>query len=91
MLCIHLRRVLASLEYYQSRACGTRGVRTVFESSSAKFIAPAGHEMAEWTGLEPATSGVTGRRSNQLNYHSQIWIERWVRQSNRKERDTMLG
>jgi hypothetical protein len=25
--------------------------------------------MAGWTGLEPATSGVTGRRSNQLNYH----------------------
>ncbi len=25
---------------------------------------------AEWTGLEPATSCVTGRRSNQLNYHS---------------------
>ena len=27
-------------------------------------------EMAEWTGLEPATPGVTGRYSNQLNYHS---------------------
>ena len=26
--------------------------------------------MAEWTGLEPATPSVTGRYSNQLNYHS---------------------
>src|SRR5277367_4310023 len=31
--------------------------------------------MAEWTGLEPATPGVTGRYSNQLNYHSAVW---WV-------------
>ena len=29
--------------------------------------------MAEWTGLEPATPGVTGRYSNQLNYHSK-WL-----------------
>ena len=28
--------------------------------------------MAEWTGLEPATPGVTGRYSNQLNYRSKI-------------------
>ena len=28
--------------------------------------------MAERTGLEPATPGVTGRYSNQLNYHS-MW------------------
>ena len=28
--------------------------------------------LAEWTGLEPATPGVTGRYSNQLNYHSVI-------------------
>ena len=27
--------------------------------------------MAEWTGLEPATPGVTGRYSNQLNYRSE--------------------
>jgi hypothetical protein len=26
-------------------------------------------EMAGWTGLEPATFCVTGRRSNQLSYH----------------------
>src|ERR1700722_4687033 len=32
-------------------------------------------EMAEWTGLEPATPGVTGRDSHQLNYHSACW---WV-------------
>ena len=31
--------------------------------------------VAEWTGLEPATPGVTGRYSNQLNYHSEPW---WV-------------
>ena len=29
-------------------------------------------EVAEWTGLEPATPGVTGRYSNQLNYHSAV-------------------
>ena len=27
--------------------------------------------MAQRTGLEPATSDVTGRHSNQLNYHSE--------------------
>ena len=28
--------------------------------------------LAEWTGLEPATPGVTGRYSNRLNYHSLV-------------------
>ena len=28
------------------------------------------YSMAERTGLEPATSGVTGQHSNQLNYRS---------------------
>ncbi len=40
--------------------------------------------LAEWTGLEPATPGVTGRYSNQLNYHSaqETW---WVMtESNRR-------
>ncbi len=31
---------------------------------------PSLKTLAEWTGLEPATPGVTGRYSNQLNYHS---------------------
>ena len=30
-------------------------------------------EVAERTGLEPATPGVTGRYSNQLNYRSEFW------------------
>ena len=34
-----------------------------------RLAAPPG-VVAEWTGLEPATSGVTGQHSNQLNYHS---------------------
>ncbi len=30
--------------------------------------------MAEWTGLEPVASRVTGGRYNQLNYHS-VFVE----------------
>ncbi len=30
--------------------------------------------MAERTGLEPATPGVTGRYSNQLNYRSELFL-----------------
>ena len=51
---------------------GNAGTRRTKEN------APAGrgrvvtvYLMAEWTGLEPATPGVTGRYSNQLNYHSE--------------------
>ena len=33
--------------------------------------------LAERTGLEPATSGVTGRHSNQLNYRSSNMISFW--------------
>ena len=34
--------------------------------------------MADRTGLEPATSGVTGRHSNQLNYRSTLMTIREV-------------
>ena len=33
-------------------------------------------ELAEWTGLELRDPGVTGRYSNQLNYHQQAEIAR---------------
>ncbi len=36
--------------------------------------------MAEPTGFEPATSDVTGRRSNQLNYDSALTLISKVRQ-----------
>ena len=39
-------------------------------------------QLAERTGLEPATSGVTGQHSNQLNYRSALqlllWCSWWV-------------
>ena len=38
------------------------------EKTRAPSRRPLG--LAEWTGLEPATSGVTGQHSNRLNYHS---------------------
>src|SRR2546429_5829634 len=37
---------------------------TLFRSTKRQIL-------AEWTGLEPATPGVTGRYSNQLNYRSE--------------------
>ncbi len=40
-----------------------------------------GLSLAERTGLEPATPGVTGRYSNQLNYRSSFYImacKRWL-------------
>ena len=33
-------------------------------------------KLAGWTGLEPATFCVTGRRSNQLSYHPKKWERR---------------
>ncbi len=32
--------------------------------------------LADWTGLEPATSAVTGRHSNQLNYQSLVGLQK---------------
>jgi hypothetical protein len=40
------------------------------ESKTGALAGRPFFQVAEWTGLEPATPGVTGRYSNQLNYHS---------------------
>jgi hypothetical protein len=37
--------------------------------------------LAEWTGLEPATPGVTGRYSNRLNYHSAVFLKNLLGES----------
>ncbi len=39
-------------------------------STDKRYFDDDALEMADRTGLEPATSGVTGRHSNQLNYRS---------------------
>ncbi len=48
------------------------GTETDSINSAAVSPATLNKELAEWTGLEPATPGVTGRYSNQLNYHSAV-------------------
>ena len=49
-----------------------RGINTSFQSKKPRHSKndEAFKLLAEQTGLEPATLGVTGRYSNQLNYHS---------------------
>jgi hypothetical protein len=47
------------------------GIESQHESSQVVMVARSAAGLARRagaTGLEPATSGVTGRRSNQLNY-----------------------
>jgi len=46
--------------------------------------------LAEWTGLEPATPGVTGRYSNQLNYHSKLHIYTLLRKVGVIRSDTAM-
>ena len=49
--------------------------------SKAPVLRRGPFEVARWTGLEPATPGVTGRYSNQLSYHRPstfIGLARWT-------------
>ena len=44
-------------------------VEHAIRRKKARFLKKPGLKLAGWTGLEPATFCVTGRRSNQLSYH----------------------
>jgi hypothetical protein len=49
-------------------------------------------KVAGWTGLEPATSCVTGRRSNQLSYHPVVGrrlLSGWEKQSQARTRQNL--
>ena len=61
---IHFSKLLEVLPRPVLACCRT-GTRCFSLYKSAR-----GGILAERTGLEPATPGVTGRYSNQLNYHS---------------------
>ena len=67
-------------------------------------VSGAFEKLAEWTGLEPATSGVTGQHSNQLNYHSAFcnfttrccWLTTasgsdWPSNVHRRNRQNLVG
>ena len=55
--------------YLWTRYLRNRVMPNIEMVSILPFFLPFWH-MAERTGLEPATSAVTGQRSNQLSYHS---------------------
>jgi hypothetical protein len=51
---------------------------TSAEKEKARWTYPTGFVLAERTGLEPATPGVTGRYSNQLNYRSSLLLSAYI-------------
>ena len=55
-----------------SAATNPYRMRSAQEKSPFDAMFERAFYLAEWTGLEPATPGVTGRYSNQLNYHSNL-------------------
>ncbi len=68
----HLRFTTVSFGRLALRFTNRFYLAPAFDKSRAGFGQPKLFErrLAERTGLEPATSCVTGRRSNQLNYRS---------------------
>ena len=44
-----------------------------YRANRFTFLARGDVNLATLTGLEPATSAVTGRRANQLRYRAKLW------------------
>jgi hypothetical protein len=64
-----------------ARACSRAAIKSTWPKSQQKTpLAFTNGVFAEWTGLEPATSCVTGRHSNRLNYHSEpLLLKEWAK------------
>ena len=65
---LHAMQALSQLSYTPTR----RQPNYVSVSRPGEQVSLQPVKLAEWTGLEPATPGVTGRYSNRLNYHSAL-------------------
>ena len=64
-------RVLQGFCYLRDNQAAARllpGILFFVPSETTKYVFCRANRETGATGLEPATSGVTGRRSNQLNY-----------------------
>ena len=44
-----------------------------YQTIYKKYLVKLDIFLATWNGLEPSTSAVTGRHSNQLNYQAKKW------------------
>ena len=67
------------LKVYTTKPCGTRlGLEMNKPGNEKRESEDSLFCLAEWTGLEPATPGVTGRYSNQLNYRSTLNLKPMV-------------
>ena len=69
MFHTRLSLISADIPFYELKKTKPPKIRG-FVSSLKRPLNRGVWMLAEWTGLEPATPGVTGRYSNQLNYHS---------------------
>ena len=58
------------MRYLSTAGCKSHGLKTNVWVVRINKKAPELGLFADRTGLEPATSAVTGRHSNQLNYRS---------------------